>query len=64
MSGTAQPPELAREIETFRSAHPLFGSVADTLLELADDTTVTPAVYDRVCEAIFTVAHAWLEAVT
>lgn len=56
----------ARDLETLRTAHPSFGKVADTLVKVADtlvalayDETVTPQVYDRVCDAIFTVLYAW-----
>jgi hypothetical protein len=38
-----------------------FGSVAETLLDLADDPTVSPDVYEKVCEAVFTVLNAWAE---
>lgn len=50
------------ELATLRAAHPSFGPVADTLVDLANDDTVSPQVYLRVCEAVFTVLNAWAES--
>lgn len=36
-----------------------FGSVADTLLELAEDESVSIDVYEKVCAAVFAVLDAW-----
>jgi hypothetical protein len=44
-----------------RAADPRFEAVADTLLALTEDDSVSPAVYDRVCSAVFTVLDAWAE---
>jgi len=49
----------ATELDVLRAADPAFGEVADTLVELANDRTVSPAVYDRVCAAVFAVLGAW-----
>ena len=59
---TALPPDLVEALTMLRDAHPSFASVADMLVDLADDESVSPKVYDRVCDAVFTVLYAWLEA--
>jgi hypothetical protein len=53
------PAETREGIEALRAADPSFGSVADTLLALAGDDSVSPQVYERVCDAVFTVLMAW-----
>lgn len=50
---------LEDDLAFLRVAHPSFVSVADTLVDLAADESVSPEVYDRVCEAVFTVLTAW-----
>lgn len=56
---TALPLETRELVEFLRAAHPSFNSVADTLLDLAADDSVSPQVYERVCDAVFTVLTAW-----
>lgn len=58
-SRTALPLETREGIEVLRAAHPSFNSVADTLLDLAADDSVSPQVYERICDAVFTVLMAW-----
>ena len=36
-----------------------FSDCADTLLDLAADDSVSPEVYERVCDAVFSVLNAW-----
>ena len=57
--GVEVPPDLLELLAFLRATHPSFGSVADTLTDLAADDSVSPAVYDRVCDAVFTVLTAW-----
>ncbi len=38
-----------------------FSDVADVLLDLAADDTVSPEVYEKVCRAVFSVLNAWAE---
>ncbi len=38
-----------------------FVQVADLLLDLADDDTVSPEVYEKVCEVLFQVLNACAE---
>lgn len=51
--------DVERGIAIMRAADPSFGAVADTLLDLANDDTVSPEVYERVCAAVFVVLNAW-----
>lgn len=45
------------------SAHPSFGQVDELLIGLAADESVSPAVFDRVCKALFVVLNAYAEAI-
>lgn len=58
----AVPRDVMVGIAVLRDADPSFAEVADTLLDLAADDAVSPAVYDRVCLAVFTVLEAWATA--
>lgn len=57
--GIELPADLEELLAFLRAAHPSFASVADTLTDLAADDSVSPEVYDRVCDAVFTVLTAW-----
>lgn len=54
-------PETMEGITTLRNAHPAFGKVANLLLELAGDRDVSPELYLRICDSVFTVLNAWAD---
>lgn len=58
-----QFPELAMLRHILVSSHPSFGRVDEILIGLAADESVSPAVFDRVCEALFVVLNAYAEAI-
>jgi hypothetical protein len=53
---------VAESLQVLRAAHPSFEPVADTLVDLANDETVSPEVYTRMLDAVFIVLYAWLTA--
>lgn len=53
---------IRADLDVLREADESFGPVADLLLELAADASVSPVVYDRVAAAVFTVLEAWANA--
>lgn len=54
-------PDMVGGLATLRFAHPSFGPVADMIVELADDPTVTPEVYEKVCRSTFVLLSAWAD---
>jgi hypothetical protein len=62
-SAAHTPPELEALREVLRRSHPSFVGIDAILMELAADESVSPRVFDRVCEALFTVLMAYAEVV-
>ena len=52
---------VSADTSVLRGAREGFDEVADILEELADDPSVSPMVFDKVCRAVFTVLTAWVE---
>lgn len=54
--------DIAHGLKMMRREDQRIGKAADVLEELAHDDSVTPYVYDRVCDAVFSVLDAYHDA--
>jgi len=54
-------PELQALRDVLRRSHPSFVGIDDTLMRLAADEAISPANFDLICKALFTVLMAYAD---